>query len=134
MTSNQDFETKNIYKQENKKPGRILHAIRYSIDGLKTLWKNEQAFRQEFYLSIILLPIIYFLPVASLLKIILILLLFLLFVVETLNTAIETIVDRISLEIHEQSKIAKDMGSAAVCLVLIMNVIAWIYTLCIAYF
>jgi diacylglycerol kinase (ATP) len=56
-------------------------------------------------------------------------LLMLILVVETINSAIETVVDRISLERHVQSRIAKDMGSAAVGLVILMNVVTWIYVL-----
>lgn len=106
---------------------RLFRAVLHSIDGVKASWQEEQAFRQEIYASIILLPIIFYLAIPSVFKLALILLLLLLLVVETLNSAIETIVDRISLEIHIQSKMAKDMGSAAVSMVIIMNVFAWIY-------
>lgn len=106
---------------------RLIKATRYSAHGIKALWRKEQAFRLEIVLSVILTPIIFSLPIASLLKLALILLLFLVLVVEAINSALEVIVDRISLEIHEQSKIAKDMGSAAVALVVLMNLGTWLY-------
>lgn len=108
---------------------RLVRAFFYSVDGIKSLWQGEQAFRQEIYASVILLPLIFFLTIPSLLKLILILLLLLMLVTEAINSAIETIIDRISTEIHNQSKIAKDMGSAAVCIVILMNVVAWVYVL-----
>ena|SRR5579862_1961728 len=108
---------------------RLLNALNNSLDGLKTVWKNEQAFRWEVYLSLVLMPVIFYISVSNMLKLLLILLLLLLFVVEIINSALETVVDRISLERHEKSKNAKDMGSLAVLMVIIMNVVAWIYTI-----
>lgn len=115
--------------KHQKNPFRILTAIKHSADGIRILWMSEQAFRQEAYLSLILFPIIIFLHLEPFVKMTLVLLLLLLLAMETVNSAIETIVDRISLEIHEQSRNAKDMGSAAVSIVIIMNIVAWIYAL-----
>jgi diacylglycerol kinase (ATP) len=117
---------------EKRSKFRIIRATYNTIDGLFALWKNEPAFRQELYLGIVLTPIICLLHVPSILKLILGLLLLLLLAVETLNSALEAAIDRISFEIHEQSKKAKDMGSSAVGLVIIMNIIAWIYSIYIA--
>lgn len=108
---------------------RIIRALKNSLDGIKALWHKDTAFRQEVYLNIIIIPVILILNIHHLLKIILILLLLQLLVTEAVNSAIETIIDRISLEINPQSKMAKDIGSAAVGLVFLMNIIAWIYTL-----
>ena len=108
---------------------RLYRATKNTIDGLKILWCKEQAFRQEIYVSIILIPIIFFLSISPTLKLLLILLLFFLLLVETINSAIEVIIDRISLDINPQSKMAKDMGSAAVAIAILMNMIAWVYSL-----
>ena len=67
--------------------------------------------------------------IATPVKLLLGLLLLSLLAVEILNSALEAVVDRISLETHEQSKIAKDMGSAAVCIVILMNIITWVYAI-----
>jgi diacylglycerol kinase (ATP) len=107
---------------------RIFRAAKVSTHGLIALWNNEVAFRQEIYACILLTPIIIFIHVSLLNKLILILLMLLLLVIEALNSAIELCIDRFSTEIHPISKQAKDMGSAAVGIVIIMNVIAWIYT------
>ncbi len=106
---------------------RIVKAAKHSYDGFKALW-FEKAFRQEIYLGIVLLPFLFVLHISVMLKLLLIILFLLLLVVETLNSAIEAVVDRVSLEIHPLSKLAKDFGSAAVCLMLIINVIAWTYS------
>lgn len=104
---------------------RLINACYNTADGLKVLWQEEQAFRQEVILTIVLMPVIFLLGFSINLKIILIALLLLLLVVETLNSALENVIDRISLDIHPQSKIVKDLGSTAVGLTILMNVIAW---------
>jgi diacylglycerol kinase (ATP) len=106
---------------------KLLSATRYSLDGLKVLWLKEQSFRLEAYLALIAVPTAIYMHIPGILKLLLILLLMLMLLVETINSALEAIVDRISLEIHAQSKIAKDMGSAAVSIVVLMNMLAWIY-------
>jgi len=69
------------------------------------------------------------LHIHDILRVLMLLLLFLLFVVETINSAIEVVVDRISLEIHEQSRLAKDMGSTAVGITILMNIVVWAYAI-----
>jgi diacylglycerol kinase (ATP) len=108
---------------------RLVKATLNTLEGIKALWMNEKAFQQEIYLSVLLIPIIFLVKSPSTLKLVLVLLLLLLLAVETLNSALETIVDRISLEYHPQSKIAKDMGSAAVGIVILMNIVAWVYVI-----
>ncbi len=98
---------------------RVWHAFGYSIEGLRAGW-GETAFRQEALLSIILLPAAFWLgnnwtEVALLAGSILIVM-----IVELLNTGIETAIDRIGPEWHDLSKRAKDMGSAAVLLSLLL--------------
>jgi len=110
-------------------PLRLVRALYHSVAGFTALWRQEQAFRQEIYAAVIMLPVLYFLPIIALAKLVLIFLWWLLLIVETINSSIEAVIDRISLERHPQSKIAKDMGSAAVALALIMNVGAWLYVL-----
>lgn len=117
---------------DKKTKHRLVRAAHNSLDGIRALWSREAAFRQEMYLCIILSPLIWLLSIPHLVKLILILLLLLLLAVEALNSALEAAIDRISFEIHEQSKIAKDMGSAAVLLVILMNIIAWVYSLYVA--
>ncbi|SFV64755.1 Diacylglycerol kinase [hydrothermal vent metagenome] len=104
---------------------RIIKAFVYSMAGLKATWQNETAFKQEVILSAILLPLIFWLTNDVIERVILIMPIFLVLIVEILNSAIEACIDRIGAEIHPLSKQAKDMGSAAVWLSLLLVVIVW---------
>ncbi len=105
---------------------RIWRAFFYSLAGFSAALKYEHAFRQELILCLVLLPFAVFLPLDRVERIILIMTLMFVLVVELLNSAIEAIVDRVSLENHELSKRAKDLGSAAVFLSLVMTTLAWV--------
>lgn len=109
---------------------RIFRAAKVSVHGIIALWKNELAFRQEILICALLTPVVIFIHVSWLNKLMLLLLMLLMLAVEALNSAIELCIDRFSTEIHPISKQAKDMGSAAVGIVIIMNLVAWVYTLC----
>jgi diacylglycerol kinase (ATP) len=104
---------------------RIWHAFGYSLAGLKAGW-SEKAFRQEAILSVLLIPTAFWLgrtwvEIALLTGTVL-----LVCITELLNSAVEAAIDRISLERHELSKRAKDMGSAAVLLSLLLCAGVWI--------
>ena len=108
---------------------RIFSAVFYSIDGFRAAWKNEHAFRQELLLVAPGVIGAVFLPVSTLEKIILIAVLLLVLIVELLNSAIEAVVDRVSLDSNPLSKNAKDYGSAAVMLCLLLAGITWMLIL-----
>lgn len=104
---------------------RILPAMFYAIDGLKAAYKHEHSFRQEVVMVAIGTVIALFLPVSSYQKLFLIGVLIFVLIVELFNSAIEAVVDRVSLERHPLSKNAKDMGSAAVMLSIILAAACW---------
>jgi len=104
---------------------RVLNAARYSLDGLRAAWRHEDAFRQELILAAIMIPTAALLPVTLVEKIVLIGVVLLVLIVELLNTAIEAAIDRDSLEINPLGKRAKDYGSAAVMLSLLLAGGAW---------
>ena len=104
---------------------RILAACRNTWDGLAWAWRSEAAFRQEVVLFAIAGLAALLLPVSGFQKLVLVGVLLLVLIVEIINSAIEAIVDRISLERHPLSKVAKDMGSAAVALTLLLATAAW---------
>jgi diacylglycerol kinase (ATP) len=104
---------------------RIWRALFYSMEGFAAALKYEHAFRQELMLCMVLLPFALFLPLDTVERIILIMTLMFVLVVELLNSAVEAIVDRVSLENHALSKRAKDLGSAAVFLSLVAAGLAW---------
>ena len=104
---------------------RLYNAFFYSVDGICACMKSEQAFRLEIYFSIILVPLGLWLGDTTSQKILLVGSVFTVLIVELVNSAIERVVDRISNERHELSKEAKDMGSAAVFLSLILWALTW---------
>jgi len=104
---------------------RIVHAAGYSVAGLSAAWRHESAFRQESVLAAVLLPAAFWvgrnwievtLLAGSVMGVL---------IVELLNSAIETAIDRVSAELHPLSKRAKDIGSAAVMLSLITCAALW---------
>ena len=116
------------------KPGktgliRLIDASRYSWLGIKAAWRCESAFRQEIVLFCILTPLAILLPVHGSEKLLMIASLIAVIVVELLNSAIESVVDRIGPELHPLSGQAKDMGSAAVLFTCLAAVMIWGYSI-----
>ncbi len=105
---------------------RIFKAAGYSVKGFIGAWKNEAAFRQESAMVLVLLPFAVLLDVSTLERIALIGVLALVLIVELINSAIEAAIDRIGVERHELSGRAKDLGSAAVCISLLMVAYVWL--------
>ncbi len=103
---------------------RVWHAFGYSLAGLKAGW-HETAFRQEAILAVLLVPAAFWLGNGWLETAALAGTVLLVMVVELLNTGIESAIDRIGPEWHDLSKRAKDMGSAAVLLTLLLCVGTW---------
>ncbi len=104
---------------------RLLKAGGYAIEGLVDAFKTEEAFKQEVILAAFLIPVSFFISATAAEHALLVAsVLFVLFV-ELLNTAIETVVERISEEIHPLSKRAKDIGSAAVFVSLVNLATVW---------
>lgn len=104
---------------------RISSALGYSIDGLRAAWRYEHAFRQELIVVVPGVVIALLLPVSRLEKLALVAVLLLVLIVELLNSAVEAVVDRVSLERHVLSKNAKDLGSAAVLLACVLVLATW---------
>ena len=112
-------------KPGNSGFGRILRAAKFSSQGLASAWKNEAAFRQELLLVIVLLPVAVWLGQTALERAALIGCLILVLIVELINSAIEAAIDRHGDELHELSGRAKDMGSAAVLISLLLVAVVW---------
>ncbi|MBL8281183.1 diacylglycerol kinase [Acinetobacter junii] len=92
---------------------RILNATGYSLAGFKAAFSHEAAFRQILIINLVLIPTSFFVHVSALEQALMVAVCLLAIIVELFNSAIEAVVDRISLEKHQLSKNAKDMGSAA---------------------
>jgi diacylglycerol kinase (ATP) len=104
---------------------RIINAVVFSWSGIAATWKSEAAFREEILSGIVLFPAAFFLGETLTQTAILIIPLFLVLIVELLNTGIEHVVDRVGLERHELSGLAKDAGSAAVFLCNMLIISVW---------
>ena len=120
------------------KPGntgirRILRATGFSVQGLASAWKHEAAFRQELFLTALMIPLAFALALWSDLTwtqcALLVASVLLVLVTELLNSAIETLVDRVSEDRHPLSKRAKDTGSAAVFVALVNCGVVWVLVL-----
>jgi diacylglycerol kinase (ATP) len=104
---------------------RILHAAGYSWQGLSTAYSTESAFRQEVWLAVFLIPAAFVLGQTWIETTLLAGSVALVVIVELLNSAVEATVDRVSFEWHDLAKRAKDYGSAAVLLSLILASAIW---------
>ncbi|MDE2585208.1 MAG: diacylglycerol kinase [Betaproteobacteria bacterium] len=104
---------------------RVWNALHYSLAGLKAAYLCEDAFRQEVLLTVLLVPLALWLPVSWLGRGLMVGSLLLVLVVELLNSAVEAVVDRVSLENHRLAKRAKDLGSAAVLVCLLLVTVVW---------
>ena len=112
------------------KPGntgirRIIRATRFSAQGFAQAWKHEAAFRQEVALAVVLTPAAFWLGQTILERAMLIGVLLLMLIVELFNSAIEAAIGRHGEEHHELSGRAKDLGSAAVFVVLVLVGVVW---------
>jgi len=108
---------------------RLLNALRNSFQGLSQAWRCEAAFRYEIYVLIFALPSAWILGDGGVKRALLIGSALLVVVVEVLNSAVETVVDRIGLEHHELSGRAKDLGSAAVFCAIVLALVVWLVLL-----
>lgn len=104
---------------------RIVHAFFNSCAGLADAWRHESAFRQEILLAAILVPVALVVPASAAERALLIASVLLVIIVELLNTGVEVAIDRISFEHHSLSKRAKDIGSAAVFVALVLMGAVW---------
>jgi len=111
--------TSNIFQR------RILKSCSYSIQGLRATFVHEEAFRVELLLAVVLLPLGLYLGVTAVEKVVLAGSIVLVLIIEILNSAVESVVDRLGTEHHELSGRAKDQGSAAVLLSILLVLLVW---------
>ncbi|MBU2640431.1 MAG: diacylglycerol kinase [Thiobacillus sp.] len=104
---------------------RLFNAVGYTWDGLRAAFRHEDAFRQEVFLALLLIPLAVYLGESGVERALMIAAVLGVLMVELLNSAVEAAVDRISLEHHLLIKRAKDMGSAAVMIALVNVVAVW---------
>jgi len=110
---------------EPRGPKQIYRALKWSLAGLKAAWTFEASFRLEVYLSVIFFPLGLWLGRGGVEKAVLVGSLLLVLSAEILNSAIEVVVDKTTPEFHELAGRAKDMGSAAVFVLMINVIVCW---------
>jgi diacylglycerol kinase (ATP) len=104
---------------------RLISATGYSLSGLVAAWRSEEAFRQEALAAVVLLPTAFWLGTTMVERVLLAATVLFVLIVELLNTAVEYTVDRIGTDHHRLSGRAKDIGSAAVMISLLLWAITW---------
>jgi len=104
---------------------RLINACGYSLEGFKAAFKHEDAFRQEVFLAIVLIPLAVYLGKSAIERAMMIASVLLVLIVELLNSAIEAAVDHTSTEHNTLAKQAKDIGSTAVFFALIIVSVVW---------
>ncbi|MFW5823698.1 MAG: diacylglycerol kinase [Marinobacter sp.] len=104
---------------------RIINAAGYSMQGFRAAFRTEPAFRQLVLLNVLLLPVALWVDVSPAERALLLITPLLSLTIELINSSIEHVVDRISLELHPLSKSAKDMGSAAQFMGLVLIAVCW---------
>ena len=104
---------------------RLLNAFKYSVAGTLAAFKHEDAFRQEVFLSLVLIPLAIYLGETTTEQALMITSVLLIIIVELLNSSVEATVDRISIKRHKLAKRAKDIGSAAVFFSLVNASVIW---------
>jgi diacylglycerol kinase (ATP) len=108
---------------------RMFRAFGASMKGLSGAFREEAAFRQELVLAVVVIPLGLWLGRNGVERVLLIAPMFMVLIVELLNSAIEATVDRIGLERHTLSGLAKDIGSAAVLMSLTLLAVVWVLVL-----
>ena len=108
---------------------RFINAFIFSFAGFKAAWTHEEAFKQEVVAFLVAIPLAIWLAENNIEKLLLIASVVLVMVIELLNSAIEAIVDRVGVEYHELAGRAKDMGSAAVMLSILLAIATWLLIL-----
>ena len=128
MTDNHRNKT----NDENKKASwlqfierRLLGTFKNSLAGLSIAFKSEEAFRVEALLMAIALPAIYWVAESVMESLLLLIVTALILITELINSAVEATVDRVGMDYHELSKKAKDIGSAAVLISLLLAAVTW---------
>lgn len=123
MTADLQRDTGEVVRRTGLR--RLLFTLVNSAKGLRFLLRKEEAFQLEALLACVLIPVAILLPVSPVERVLLIGAVFTVLIVEVLNTSIEVLTDRVSLDRHELSGLAKDLGSLAVTLSLLLWVIVW---------
>ncbi|MEJ2455886.1 MAG: diacylglycerol kinase [Candidatus Thiodiazotropha sp.] len=118
-----------MQSEDNKGLRRLVNAMRWTVLGFRSTYKHEEAFRQEVWLCLLMIPLGLWLGETGVERALLVGPLLIVLIVELMNSAIESVVDRISTDHHKLSGRAKDQGSAAVFVSLTLVALCWVLVL-----
>jgi diacylglycerol kinase (ATP) len=118
-----------MQSEDNKGLRRLVNAMRWTVLGFRSTYKHEEAFRQEVWLCLVMIPLGLWLGETGVERALLVGPLLIVLIVELMNSAIESVVDRISTDHHKLSGRAKDQGSAAVFVSLMLVALCWVLVL-----
>lgn len=110
----------------NKPKYTIFKNASYALDGLIHAIKTETSFKIELAIAVIFFPLVYFLPFELIYKLVLVITYFIVMIAELLNSAVENVVDLVTLEKHPLAKTAKDIGATAVLFSVILHLLCWV--------
>lgn len=110
----------------NKPKYTIFKNASYALDGLIHAIKTETSFKIELAIAVIFFPLVYFLPFELIYKLVLVITYFIIMIAELLNSAVENVVDLVTLEKHPLAKTAKDIGATAVLFSVILHLLCWV--------
>ncbi|MEO6984841.1 MAG: diacylglycerol kinase [Paralcaligenes sp.] len=113
--------------------GRLRNALKFSLQGFKAAFQHEAAFRQELLLAVVLTPAAFWVGSSAIQTLLLISAIVFVLIVEILNSALEALADSITIEHHVLVGRAKDLGSAAVMLSLLLASLIWVTVLCLRF-
>jgi diacylglycerol kinase (ATP) len=125
MTDIQPDQQGDSVPDKKKGIARIVAATRYSVAGLRSAFSTEEAFRIEVYVLLVMTPVALYFGQSRLEQVALVGVILLWMIVELLNTAVEAVVDRVSEDFHPLAKAAKDIGSAAVLITMVLVAFVW---------
>lgn len=125
MTDTKQNQQNNSVPVKKKGIARLIAATGYSVEGLRSAFATEEAFRIEVCVLLAMTPVALYFGQSRLEQVALVGVLLLLMIVELLNTAVEAVVDRVGADFHPLAKTAKDIGSAAVLVAMIFVAFVW---------
>jgi len=110
----------------NKPKYTLFKNASYAWDGLVHVVKTETSFKIELAIAVVFFPLVYFLPFELIYKLVLVITYFVIMIAELLNSAVENVVDLVTIDIHPLAKVAKDIGATAVLFSVILHLICWV--------
>lgn len=111
----------------NKPKYSLFKNASYALEGFVHAFKTETSFKLELLIALVVFPLIYFMPFEFIYKLVLFMTYFIIMIAELLNSAVENVVDLVTLEKHPLAKSAKDIAATAVLFTVILHLMCWLF-------